>query len=157
MNPSKQKGTAAESAVTRYVREHGFGTAERRALAGSADLGDILLCPGAVVEVKAGAAAEGASDGQIARWLEETERERVNAGAAVALLVTKRKGVGHANAGRWTAHLWLRTLQRLGWTPLAWNTADIRAAEDIPVRLTLDDALRLLRAAGYGDELEVTS
>ena len=51
MNKPKRIGTAAETAVTRYARTAGFPLAERRALAGGADLGDILLAPGVIVGV----------------------------------------------------------------------------------------------------------
>jgi hypothetical protein len=53
-NRSKNIGTAAETAVVKAARAYGFPGAERRALHGSTDLGDILLCPGVIVEVKAG-------------------------------------------------------------------------------------------------------
>ncbi len=43
------------------------------------DEGDILLCPGVIVECKAYATY---SDAQVMLWLGETERERINAGRA---------------------------------------------------------------------------
>ena len=153
VNKPKQLGTAAETAVTRHARTAGFPLAERRALAGGADLGDILLAPGAIVEVKAGKAAEQASDQKIAAWLDETERERRNANADVAVLVTKRPGVGHANAGRWWAHWRLHDLAQLrGYTPDMAATI----ADQATVRMTLDSALTQLRAGGYGTPLEET-
>ena len=153
VNKPKRIGTAAESAVVRHARTNGFELAERRALAGGADLGDILLCPGVIVEVKAGKAAEQASDARIGAWLDETERERRNANADIAILVTKRPGVGHTNAGRWWAHWRLHDLARLrGYTP------DLNAAiaDQAPIRMTLDSALAQLRAGGYGTPLEET-
>lgn len=53
MSASKQKGTTAESAVVAYLRGCGVEHAERRALHGSADLGDIAGIPGVIIEVKA--------------------------------------------------------------------------------------------------------
>ena len=150
MSKQKQIGTAAETAVTRYARTAGFPLAERRALAGGADLGDILLAPGAIVEVKAGKAAEQASDQKIAAWLDETERERRNANADIAILVTKRHGVGHTNAGRWWAHWRLADLARLRGYPTTLTV------DDAPVRMTLDSALAQLRAGGYGTPLETS-
>ena len=149
MSRQKQIGTAAESAVVRYARHAGFDLAERRALAGATDLGDILLAPGAIIEVKAGKAAERASDARILHWLVETERERVNAGADVAVLVTKRAGVGHVNAGRWWAHFHLANLARLRGYPTT-----VPIADQAVVRMTLASALTQLRAAGYGTPLE---
>jgi hypothetical protein len=145
-NRPKQIGTHAETAVVRYARTFGFGQAERRALAGSADLGDVLLCPGVVIEVKAGKAAETASDALISDWLAETEKERRNAGAAHGLLVTKRKAYGPTRAGLWWAHWHLADL------PLPIGLWHDRLAP-IPVRMQLVDALSLLRAHGYGDPL----
>ena len=49
VNRSKQRGTAAETAVLRHVRTHGFPWAERLALSGNADQGDISLLPGNLV------------------------------------------------------------------------------------------------------------
>jgi hypothetical protein len=76
------------------LRAHGFGGAERRALAGSNDLGDILICPGVIAEVKWGKHAKTASLVDVSRWLRETERERANAGAHLGLLVIQRNGIG---------------------------------------------------------------
>ena len=146
-NRPKNIGTAAETAVVRAARAHGFGLADRLTLTGALDRGDIGLCPGVVVEVKGGQAAKTASDGQIEKWLAETERERVNAGADVAILVTARAGIGAPNAHRWWAHwrlsnlVWLQ--ERHVYIP--------PALVDAPVRLTLAHSLTLLRHAGYGD------
>ena len=91
VNPSKAIGTQAETLVTRYLQENGFGTAERRALHGTYDLGDITGIPGVVIEVKSGHAAE-------------TETERKNAEADIGVLVVKRKGKGSAES--WWAIEW---------------------------------------------------
>lgn len=158
MNRPKAIGTSVESAVVAHARRNGFGGADRLTLSGVADRGDVRLTAGltagVVVECKGGATAERASDALIASWLDETERERVNAGAAVALLVTKRKGYGAARAGSWWVHVRLWTLWQLYGavtTPETWKAFGL--LRDVPIRLTLDDALRLLRAAGYGDPL----
>lgn len=150
MNKPKAIGTAAETAVVRYCQGRGFPFAERIALHGALDEGDVALCPGVVLEVKGGARAETASDAVIAAWLDETETERVNRGADVAALVTKRKGKGAPNAGQWWAYLhgWafyclaeLTVTDRVDRAPIA----------DLPaVRITLAELVALLRAAGYG-------
>jgi hypothetical protein len=80
-NKPKAIGTRGETAIVNVLRAHGFGGAERRALAGSNDLGDILICPGVIAEVKWGKHAKTASLVDVSRWLRETERERANAGA----------------------------------------------------------------------------
>ena len=134
VNRSKAVGTQAETLVTRYLQENGFGTAERRALHGTYDLGDITGIPGVVIEVKSGHAAETASDGLINAWLAETETERKNAKADVGVLVVKRKGKG--NAGDWWA-----ILRFYDW------------GRPYPVRILLKDWVHNARAQGYGDEL----
>jgi hypothetical protein len=150
-NRPKNIGTAAETAVVRAARADGFPHAERVVLHGSTDMGDVRLTPGltagVIVEVKGGHAAEDASDWQVLTWLHETERERVNANADIALLVTKRKGHGPARAAGWWAHLRLAQLGTLTGGTVAW------VIDDGPVRMRLDTALALLRTAGYGEPL----
>jgi hypothetical protein len=149
VNRPKAIGTAAETAVVRAARPRGFPHADRLTLTGNQDRGDVGLCPGVVIEVKGGAAARTASDGLIDAWLIETERERVHARADVAFLVIQRPGVGPTNAHRWWA--WFR----LGWLlPLVGGRGHELGNADAAVRLHLDTALQLLRAAGYGDPLD---
>ena len=129
--------------MVRALRGLGFPQAERRALAGIHDLGDITGCPGIVWEVKAGAAAKTASDGQIDAWLAETEAERVNARADVGVLVTARAGIGALNADRWWAHV-----------PVGFSH---ETTTGFPVRMTLANACSMLRFAGYGEPVEVAA
>lgn len=74
-NPSKAKGTQAETALVNYARTHGFAQAQRLTLTGNQDRGDVILCPGLICEVKAHKVW---SDLDIDQWLMETETERVN-------------------------------------------------------------------------------
>lgn len=133
----KQKGTEGESAVVAFLRANGFEHADRGPLRGSADQGDIAVCPGIVAEVKAGAMAENAGAGLVADWLNETERERRTAKADIGLLVIKRKAFGHLRAGQWWCVV-----------PSTVLASDLDA--DVPVRLTLADACHLLRLRGWG-------
>lgn len=142
-------GTVAESAVVTYLRPHGWPYAERRALAGAWDLGDITGTPGIVWEVKGGRTAETASDGLISDWLEETERERANAKAFYGILVTKRAGYGPARAASWWAHATLPTLHTLTRSTLG-TPEQLTGAS---VRMHLSTMVTLLRAAGYGEPL----
>lgn len=139
MSRSKAIGTHAESAVVSAIRERGFPTAERSALHGAKDQGDITGTP-VCWEVKGGKAAETASDGQVLAWMAELDDECVNKGVDVGVLVMKRKGVGAANADRWWAVMWLHDITMGGHV----------AIHGIPVRMTLADACRVLRALGYG-------
>lgn len=151
-NRPKNIGTAAETAVVRAVRTRGFPTADRLTLTGAHDRGDIGLCPGVILEVKAGQAAKTASDAQIAAWLVETARERINACAEVGLLVTARAGIGAGNAQRWWAHMSLYQVEQL----IALAPASPDALADLPVRMPLHAALLILRRAGYGDPITLT-
>lgn len=89
MSTSKKKGTAAETAIVNYLRSAGFAQAERRALNGTADRGDIAGIPGAVIEVKNCARTE------LAAWIEEAETEARNDGAPFAAVWHKRRGKGN--------------------------------------------------------------
>ena len=92
-NPRKDKGTRRETAAKRYLRDAGWPDADRQPLRGNRDCGDLIICrqPHIVGEVKYRDRAF--SDAQVLRWLEETEREAVHAGADLAVLIVARKGV----------------------------------------------------------------
>ncbi|TYB50263.1 hypothetical protein FXF51_56915 [Nonomuraea sp. PA05] len=138
----KDIGTAAETAVVRALRRLGFPHAERRALAGAQDLGDVTGTPGVVWEVKGGQQTKHPrpSDLTIVQWMLETEIERGHARADIGVLVVQRHGVGPANA-----HLWWAYLQADDWIS--------GYGVNIPIRLLLADACTLLRVAGYGQPL----
>lgn len=150
----KDIGTAAETAVVRFLLDNGFPHAERRSLRGSVDHGDITGMPGVMVEVKGGQAGKNASDTLIRQWMEEqVDVQASNARADVGFLVTQRAGVGPANAGRWWAHFWLSDWTELTLGPR--NATDDRL--DLPIegliRTHLSTAVLALRHAGYGDPL----
>lgn len=136
-NKSKNLGTAAESAVVKVFKDAGF-RAKRLTLHGSKDVGDIDIgLDDVVIEVKGGAAAERASDGQVDAWLGETAKEVANAGASFGVLVVKRKGIGPANAGRWWAILTDEWHDLLTGNPFPVNRGYV-------VRLHLDTVVALL-------------
>lgn len=85
MNRSKARGTAWESAIVKYLRAHGHPFAERRALAGNQDKGDIAL-PGIVIEAKNCAKFD------LAGWLDEATLEAANAGVPVGVVWFKKRG-----------------------------------------------------------------
>lgn len=147
-NRPKAIGTAAETGVVRACRTRGFTGAERRALHGNQDLGDILLCPGIILEVKAGKAAQQASDTKITAWLTETETERDNARAAYGFLITARPGFSPARAQHWWAHTSLPTIASL------YGAVSV---PDVPVRLELRHMLRILTTCGWGEPEDLTS
>lgn len=155
VNKPKAIGTSAESAVVKAAIPLGFPLAERLALHGENDLGDVRLAPWVHLEVKGGKAAEQASDAQIEAWMLETERELTNAKALAGALVLKRKGVGATRAHLWWAYVRASWLAQWRAYPAAL-TADVQAGPDHTIRLTLDSLLAQLRAAGYGDPLPTT-
>lgn len=140
-------GTAAETAVCKYLVGHGFPHAERRSLKGILDQGDITGIPGVCVEVKGGAAAKTASDGQIDAWLTETETERRNARADLGVLIVQRAGYSADRAGSWWAVLTADTFCGF------WIPSGSTMTPTAPVRVHLSTLTTLLRAAGYGQPL----
>lgn len=135
----KDIGTAHTTAVIRYLRLNGFPHAELRNQAGAHDRGDIVGTPGICWECKGGRAAENASDGQVADWMAETERERVYARADIGVLVLKRKAIGGTRAGLYWAVVPAGFFHGVTVGP--------------PVRMHLAELVNLLRARGYGDPL----
>ena len=97
MSRAKTKGTAAESALVRFLSGQGFPNAERRALTGQFDQGDVTGTPCLAWEVK------NHKTYHFPAWLKETETERINAKADFGILVVKPNGVGLTNAGQWWA------------------------------------------------------
>lgn len=93
-NPSKQKGTRAETKVVRYLNDHGF-VARRQALAGSNDPGDIeAYAPDSmdkiIIEVKAGKQTAAPRRNQIEEWCRQAVVEGENSKAKSAVLIVVR-------------------------------------------------------------------
>lgn len=151
MSASRDKGTAAETAIVRWARLNGFPWADRQPLRGR-DQGDITLCPGVIIEAKNHARTGVAIGPSVLRlWLRQTEVERDAAGADHGILVVKRAGT--ADVGRWAAYLPLHRLAGV----LADTQADRWWSERghaYPVSMDLAALARLLRVAGYGHPLD---
>lgn len=88
MSKGRGKGTAFETLIVRYLQAQGWVHAERRALHGNLDKGDITGTGPLVWECKNHKALD------ISAWLKETEQERVNANANHGILVVKRRAYG---------------------------------------------------------------
>lgn len=86
MTASRAKGTRWETAIVDYLRTSGATHAERRALHGSDDRGDITGIPAVVIEAKSAARVE------LAAWLDEANAERDNDCADVGAVWFKRRG-----------------------------------------------------------------
>ncbi len=93
MSAAKAKGTRWESAIVEYLRGTGFIHAERRALNGARDLGDVTGIPGVVIEAKSQVRHS------LAEWVDEAEQERANADADIAAVWVKRRGYTSAGSG----------------------------------------------------------
>lgn len=111
VNRPKQKGTSAETAVVTYLRDNGFPQAERRALSGGKDKGDVAGVIDNVIEVK-----NCARDG-LPGWVDEAEVEKVNANAKYGVVWAKRRGKG--SPGAWfvtmTGEQYVQILRVLGY------------------------------------------
>lgn len=86
MSKARQKGTSAETAVVKYLQDHGFPYAERRALHGINDKGDITGCGPVVFEVKNHKTLD------LAGWIKELEAEMINAKVNAGAVIAKKKG-----------------------------------------------------------------
>lgn len=144
-NP-KAIGTHGETAVLKVLQlfwppDENGGGARREILHGHRDIGDIVGCGVTMFEVKAGEAARNASDLQISRWLDETERERVAGSNRFGVLVTVRRGVAERNAHQWWAWVTAATLADMMGAPGHTNASQ--------VRLELGDLLDILSDQGF--------
>ncbi len=141
-NPSKQKGTAAETAVVNAALDAGI-VAHRVALAGIHDKGDVWLANGrAVIECKAGNMAHNASRNQIDAWWQEAEAEAARvAQANVTILVVKARGKGQARD--WRA---FTSVSDYAWAA-GLDPVDSRIALDRLVEMPLGHLLDDLRGA----------
>lgn len=85
MSASRAKGTAAETAVVRSLQAGGFKHAERRALNGAKDRGDVTGIPGVVIEVK------NEKRMRLAEWVDEAHKE-ASYGDLIGAVWHKRRG-----------------------------------------------------------------
>lgn len=95
MSAARQKGTLAETAFVKYLIAHGFPHAERRALHGTEDKGDITGTVGLAWELK------NHKTYNIPAWMKETQVEADNAKADYGLLVVKPNRIGVDNVADW--------------------------------------------------------
>ena len=88
-NPSKARGTAWETAVVRYLHEHGFPKARRKVLTGKLDEGDIDL-GSCEITIE----AKNCKSITPSEFVDEAVREARNAGGAYGVAVVKRRNRG---------------------------------------------------------------
>lgn len=104
-NRSKAKGTAAETAVVKYLHSLGYTNVERRALNGANDRGDLAGLGSCVGEVKDHKRMD------LAGWVDEMLTEMANDGARHGFVWHKRRGA--TDPGRWYVTMTGEQLVRL--------------------------------------------
>lgn len=111
MSAAKRAGTSWESAIVAYLSANGFPHAERRALNGAKDRGDIAGIPGVVIEAKNRKVID------LAGFIDEAEAERANDGARLGVAWIKRRGRGSAGDGYvvLTGAAFVELLRLAGW------------------------------------------
>ena len=92
-NRNKATGVRWENAVVELFRTSGWPIAERRALHGANDKGDVVGVPLVVAECKA------AKTLRLGEWLAECDAEIVNADADTGAVWVKRHGKASAADG----------------------------------------------------------
>lgn len=85
-NRPRVKGTKWETACIHALKRAGWFHAERRALHGNVDKGDLAGLPGIVAEMK------DCKSLTFGPWLKEAHQERDNAGADIGVVWAKRRG-----------------------------------------------------------------
>ena len=146
MSKAKQIGTAAETAVRKYLLSAGYSELEahRNVLKGTNDEGDVWLrepLRGLIVfEIKGGKSAKEASYGQIEKWFQEAEVEKKNARGNFGFLVTQRAGVGAPRAGEWWAYAKLGDLIEL--------KSHLPNTDSTLIRIRLQELVGLIRGTG---------
>ena len=86
MNKNKAKGTRAERLYVEYLRRCGWVNAERRALGGTNDRGDIAGIPGVVIEVK------NTNSHDLAQFIHELITEMENDNSQIGWAIIKKRG-----------------------------------------------------------------
>ncbi|MFJ4768499.1 hypothetical protein ACIP88_05180 [Streptomyces uncialis] len=90
-NPSKQKGTAWESALVAYLREHHNPGAHRNVQMGAKDIGDVSGYYLHAVEAKAEKTIT------LSSYIAQANREAIHAGQPYGCAVVKRRMKGTAD------------------------------------------------------------
>lgn len=115
-NRSKAKGTKAETKVAKYLAAFGLH-AERQALHGNRDLGDIKVTKpndaSFIIEVKAGQQTANPNRSQLTEWLRQAKVEADNADMPCYLVVVRyRRPIEDADVylpeGRWCTWEYLK-------------------------------------------------
>lgn len=118
-NPAKQKGTAFETLIKRYLNEKGFTKADRVVLKGGEDTGDINGIIHGLAGRHLAIQCKNQRKMNLSGWLDATVAQAQRLGKSLPALVVKRAGKGE------------------------------KALGDTYVVLRLDDFVTLLQEGGY--------
>lgn len=135
MSASKDKGTKAETAVIKLMREMGWPHVERRSLQGENDRGDVTGIVGVVIEVKAEAKPS------FGVYCKEALIEANNDGGSIPIVVWKKP---FKNVRKWVSMI-----------PLDYLMGDVPPWGLLPDKtcrwatLDLEDMLWYLKEMGY--------
>lgn len=131
MSKNKDAGTWAETQVVRLYQSSGWPHAERRALTGSVDRGDITGVIGLCTQVK------NVAQPRLETWFSELLEQQHNASASACLLAVRKK---YKPVAKWDA-----------WLPYVQLFPDAILPEGVSpwVRMDLDLAVAHLRLQGY--------
>lgn len=147
MSKQRQKGTAFESAIVRYLIDQGFAQVERRALSGTSDRGDIAGIPGWVLEAK------NCQRTELAGWVDEAALEQANDGAEYSAVWHHRRGKARPADGfvTMTGATFVRLLRQAGYgDPLsATESAEQPARDQRRTPEAQNGSQRLLSAATW--------
>ena len=138
MGANKDKGTRAESAVVRLAREMYWPYAERRALSGGKDRGDIAGVLGVTIQVK------DVERRSVGKWQQDTLEQSFNDNTNTCVLIVKTK---YKNVRQWDAYI---PLYQLLYESSSMARAFFGERSELPwVRMDLEVAFEWLKEAGY--------
>lgn len=138
MGSNKDKGTRAETAVVRLAQEMGWPYAERRALQGGKDRGDIAGVLGVTIQVK------DVERKSIGKWQQDTLEQSFNDNTNTCMLVVKTY---RKNVRQWDTYI---PLYQLLYESTSMARSFLRERSELPwVRMDLETAFQWLKEAGY--------
>jgi len=129
MGANKDKGTSAEREVVKYLRSAYWPHAERRALTGRLDRGDVTGVIGVVFQVKH------VKQQRLATWFKEVLEQAANDGGSVPVLVVR---TFRKNVRQWDTYVQLN-----------WLLDEDIFPEEVFARMDLETVAHLLHKRGY--------
>lgn len=110
-NPTKSLGTGHETAIVRWLKEHGWPWAHRRTQKGSADEGDVCLSERIPFTIEAKTARKTTDRMAVGTWVRELEAEVTAVGDVAGAVIFKRRGT--TDVGEYIAIMPVKYLNHL--------------------------------------------